>query len=601
MSVVGSRAFPFVSFCAFALLLIGIGLLSGCESQVAPPLVEVTDLTPREIEPGDHLEVHGVGFPQGRTGRVVMRGTILRAGQAPIRGATVEASGTVVVPDRLELTVRDALAEGFCGAGDHAVHATFRGDVEVSFASNNPGAPPLVGMLRGATLDVQPAWAHKASIEAQIVEGGRLLAFMGVTPGAPTARGLPVEQVQPSSIAHRAGIQVGDVIGAVDGVHVLSLGDVVPASARAIELTIRHGDSAFEETKTISLVEYAGQRVPTEYVPALVIVGLALSVLALLVLRGPSSLTSLENRVASRVRRTTLRATFGVLFGSGRHAALSAILSAVVAAVALTPWMIGRELDGALLLAVAASMLVWSRVAIARGPAASARMLSCVLAAVLVMAAAIALTTLQVGAIELAEIVRVQGPAPWDYSAARHPARAILAVVYGAAIVAILRTRAMPGVHELTAPCTSVVPPPPPGHAALLERAGVLLAAALAVITFFGGWQLSGHTSRAMSLVASGLFVAKTWIVAGVLVGVSRVLPSHGPRDVVSLVVKRLLPWLAVATILAIASRRLVPSIAIETAFAATLVALSSLLVLRVATRVHATVTRPERHASPLL
>jgi NADH-quinone oxidoreductase subunit H len=596
MSVVAARIVALLSVCALALTL-----LSGCESQVAPPLVEVTELAPLEIEPGDRLEVHGVGFPQGRTGRLTLRGTVLRAGQPPIRSATIEASGTVIVPDRLEVIVRDALAERFCGAGDHAVHATFKGDLEVSFASNTPGAPPLVGTLRSTSLDVQPAWAHKASIEAQVVEGGRLLAFMGVVPGAPTPRGVPVEQVQPSSLAERAGIQVGDVIAAVDGVHVLSLGDVVPASARSVELTIRHGAS--EETKTISLVEYAGERVPAEYAPALVIVGLALAVLALLVLPGPPSLTLLEVRIASRLRRTTLRALLGALLGSGRHAALSAILSAIVAAFALTPYVVGPEVDGVLLLAGAGSMLVWSRIAVERGVMSSLRTLVQTAAAVIVMAAAIALAIAQVGAIELAEIVRVQGAAPWDFSAARHPAHAILAVVYGAAIIAILRARAMPTVPKVTARSESARAPK--AHAlsrhALLERAGVLLASALGVVTFCGGWQMPGNPGRGMLLAAAGVFVMKTWFVAAVLFGVSRVLQSHRPRDIVSVVVKRLVPALVLAAGLAFVSRRIVPSLAIETAFGATLVALTGLFLVRMATRVHATVSRPETHASPIL
>ncbi len=591
MSAFVSRIVALLSICTLALLM-----LSGCESQVAAPLVEVTELAPHEIEPGDRLEVHGVGFPQGRTGRIVMRGTIFRSGQTPVRSATIEASGTVIVPDRLEILVKDALAERFCGAGDRAVHATFEGDVEVSFASNNPGAPPLVGTLRATTLDVQPSWAHKANIEAQAVEGRRLLAFIGVVPGAPTPRGVPVEQVEQGSVASRTGVQVGDVIAAVDGVHVLSLSDLVPASARSVDLAIRRGDSSAEEIKTISLVEYAGERVPTEYAPALVIVGLALAVLALLVLPGPASLTVLEVRIASRLRRTTLRALLASLFGSGRHAALSALLSAIIAGFALTPYVVAPEVDGLLLLAGAGSVLVWSRIATERGVISSLRMLLQTASAVVAMAVSIGLAILQVGMIELSEIVRVQGAAPWDFSAARHPARAILAVVYGAAIIAILRVRPA-SAREPAHSGRSLARP----HAALLERAGVLFAAALGVVTFFGGWQLSGHPSRGLALAAAGMFVLKTWGLVAVLFGVSGVLQSHRPREIVMVVVKRFVPALALAAGLVFVSRWLATSIAIETAFGSSVVALTALFVARVATRVHATVTRPESHASPIL
>jgi NADH-quinone oxidoreductase subunit H len=592
------RAIALALFCATALLS-----LWGCERSVAPPLVEVTELSPRAIEPGDRLEVHGSGFPQGRQGRVTLEGSIFRPGEARTRGVTIETEGTVATPDRLEIVVRDALAERFCGYGDRASHATFRGDVEVSFASTTPGAPPLVGILRGATLDVEPSSARASITDARVVEGGRLLAFLGVVPGAPTPRGVPIEQVRAGSLAARSGFQVGDVLAAVDGVHVLTLGDVVPASARAVELTIRHADSGLEETKTLSLIEYSGERVPAEYAPALVLVGLALAVLVLLVLPGPPSLAALEMRIASRVRRTTLGELFGSLVGSGRHAALSAIATAMIAAFALTPYVVGPELDGAFLLTGAAAMLVWSRVAGEPGPLASLRTFVQLTAAALAMVGAIALTIVQVGAIELAELVRLQGGAPWQFTAARHPACAILALVYGAAIVGIIRTRmpstVTPATNELDRRAKAA-----PAPAVLLERGGLLAAAGLGVTTFFGGWQLPGITApraHGLLLVAAMLFAAKTWVAAALLFGAGRVASSFRPREVVGLVWKRLLPGLLVAAALVAVSRRLVPSMAVETAFGATLVAVAALFFVRLAARVHAAATRPEPHASPFL
>lgn len=586
-----------VVVCA-CLSAIGLFLVSGCERHVAPPLVEVTELSPREIESGDRLEVHGSGFPQGRTGRVTLEGTLFRSGEAPIRGVSIETAGTVSAPDRLEIVVRDALAERFCGTGDHAAHATFRGDVEISFASNTPGAPPLVGTLRGATLDVQPSSVRASVTDARVAEGKHVLSFLGILPGVPTPRGIPIEQVQSGSPADHANIQVGDVIVSVDGVHVLSFGDLVPASARAAELTIRHADSGIEETTAISLLAYSGERIPTEYAPALVVVGLAIAVLLLLVLPGPPSLAALEMRIASRVRKTTLRALLGTLLGHGRHAALSAILSAIVAGLALTPYVFGPEIDGLVLLAGAGSMLVWSRIAIERGALASLRTLVRAAAAVLAMAVGVALTIAQVGAIELAEIVRVQGGAPWQFNAARHPACAVLAVVYGAALITIIRTRP---------PASAVLPmdeqrrPPLPAHALLLERAGVLLAAALGVAVFFGGWQVPGVSARGLLLVSASVFVVKTWTAAGVVFGVSHLMSSLRPHEVVRLVWRRFLPGLLLAATLVAVSRRLVPSLTLETGFGVTLVAVTVLFFVRLGARVRVAVARPEPRASPFL
>jgi NADH-quinone oxidoreductase subunit H len=595
--------------CAMALFV-----MTGCERQIAPPLVEVTELAPLEIETSDRLEVHGTGFPQGRTARVTLSGAVFRPGEAPMRNVSIEAEGVVTTPGRLEIVVRDGFIERFCGRGDRAAHATFAGDVELSFASSTPGAPPLVGVLRNTSIDVMPVSPRATVLDARAAEGGRLLAFLGIVPGAPTPRGLPIEQVGAQSLAERSGMQVGDVIVSLDGVHVLSVGDIIPASARSAELTIRHADSGTEETKTLPLIEYSGERIPTEYAPALLLVGVALAFLVILVLPGPPSLAALEMRIASRLRRTTLRTLLGALVGQGRHAALSAIVSAVIATFALTPYLVGREVDGVVLLAGAATLLVWSRMAAERGVLASLRTLVRVGLVVLSMSAAIVLAIGQVGAIELAEIVRVQGGAPWQFTAARYPACTVLLVVYSVATVAILRTRRPDGwlvtsgasaersvLSELSLGEAASAPPP---HAAFLERAGVLLVSALGVATFLGGWQLPmivDPRSHGLLLVSGGAFVVKTWLFAGLLLGASRVGSSLEPKNLQSLVLKRLLPGLLLAGAAVAVSRRLLPSVAIEAAVGATLVALAVLLFVRMVARVRAALARPEPHASTFL
>lgn len=599
MSLVGKRALVILLFACLCVTVASFGV--GRERRVAPPLVEVTGLAPREVEPGDRLDVHGSGFPQGRSARVTFSGTVFRPGEPPVRGVSVETSGTVNAPDLLEVSVRESFAEVLCGRGDRAAHATFRGDVEISFASSTTGAPALTGILRGAVLDVSPSSARAGVLEARAAEGRRLLDFFGVVPGTPTPRGIPVEQVRKGSLADRFGLQVGDTIVSVDGVNVLSIGDVLPASARSCDMVIRHADSGIEDEKTIPLLEFAGERVPTEYGPALVVVGLAIAVLALLVMPGPPSLAALEMRIASRVRRTTARRLLGALFGSGRHAALSAILSAVIAAFALTPYLVGPEVDGVILVAGTSSMLVWSRVAAERGALASLRALARTTTVALVIAATMALVVAHVGAIELSEIVRSQGALPWEFAAARHPAVAVLALVYGASIVAVLRTRVPASVEIALGELPRTSAGRPPAHAALLERAAVLLAAALGVAAFLGGWRPTGSSTRGALVAAAGLYVLKTWLVAALLFGAGRLAPAFGPRELIRLVGTRLVVGLVVATALVLASRRLVPSAPVETAFGATVVSLVFLFLVRLGARVRAAVSRPEPHASPLL
>ena len=86
-------------------------------------------------------------------------------------GASVEAEGVVISSDRIEIVLNEPLEERFCGHGDHAAHTTMNGDLEVAFASSTPGAPPLVGVMRGMTLDISPASVRASVVESRIAEG----------------------------------------------------------------------------------------------------------------------------------------------------------------------------------------------------------------------------------------------------------------------------------------------------------------------------------------------------------------------------------------------------------------------------------------------
>jgi NADH-quinone oxidoreductase subunit H len=555
------RLYAFVLFCL-------VGLLVGCERTVAPPLVEVTELAPKEIEPGDRLEIHGTGFPQGRAGHLVLEGTAYRPGETPQTHLTVEADGIVAAPDRMEVVVRESFAERLCGHGDRAAHATFKGDVLVSFASNDPTAPPLVGRLKNASLDVQPSSVRATVLDARTAEGSRLLTFLGITPGTASPRGIPVEKVEPGSLAERAQIQTGDIVAAVDGVHALSLADIAPTSARTAELTIRHGESGIEDTKTVSLLDYSGERVPREFAPALLIVGLALAVLVLLVLPGPSALAGLELRIATHVRKTSWREMLRGLVG---NPAIAVLATALLIAFALTPWIIGKEVDGVALFALSSVLFIGARVAKTKGFLETLKTVLDGLTLVTVIAAALALAVAQVGAIELSEIVRLQGKLPWQLEATRHPACAVLAIVYFASIVTLLRTRAETEQR--------------------LEHAAVLFACGLGVAIVLGGWQLGG---------AAG-FALKTWLFAAICLGARKVTTKVDRPVTRRLLLRRLFPGLLVAAALVAISRRIVPNLAVETAIGATLVALIGLFLLRVAVRVRSAIGRPEPHASPFI
>jgi len=584
--------------------------LAGCERDAVPPLVEVTEVSPREIEVGDRLELKGAGFPQGRTARVTFRGTMWRPGQSPVTGASVAAEGIVVSSDRIEIVVSEALEERFCGHGDHAAHTTVNGDLEVAFASSTPGAPPLVGIMQGMSLDVSPATVRASVVESRVAEGQRVLAFLGVTPGPASARGLSIEKLAPGSPGESAGFQVGDLIAAVDGVHVREIADVAPASARTTQITLRHGASSGDDTKTVPMIGYAGERIPSEYAPALLLVGLALAVLVLLVLPAPAVASALEQRIARRLRGGGLRKAAITLFGRGPGAIFSALASVLLATFALGPYVASADLDAGVLLVAAIALLLGSRVAATRGAMASVRAAAHVGLAGLVLVAAVAGVVIHGGALRLAEIVRAQGGAPWEFAAARQPVASALAFAYLGALLVLLRPReelpllalAHARLDEGTAGRGQTLAKEANGQ--LLERLGLLVASGLGVAIFFGGWQLPGGLEARTTLlqvVAALLFVVKTWALCASLLGLASIASPWTARESRRFLVRRLVPALVMGGGFVALSRRLPPSEALEAALGATIVTALVLLVLRAALRIRDAMQRPEPHASPFL
>ena len=605
-SVLRSALLLLLSILLVAVATLG---LAACERDGIPPLVEVTEVSPRAVEVGDRMELVGAGFPQGRAAHVTFRGTMLRPGQPAVHGASVEAEGVVTSADHIELVITEPLEERFCGHGDHALHTTMNGDVEVAFASSAPGAPPLVGVMHGMSLDVSPASVRAAVVQARATEGARVLAFLGVEPGAATPRGLPIEKVSPGSPADQAGFQPGDLLSAVDGVHVREVSDVAPASARSARFTLRHGDSGTEETKTVGMLGYAGERIPTEYAPALLVVGLALAVLLLLVLPAPIVASALELRVARRLRTFDPTRAAAALFGRGPRAVGSVLASVLVATFALGPHVVADDLDVAVLLVSAIALFVASRVASARGSRRALRAAADAAVPGLVLGAAIAGMVIHGGALHLLEIVRAQGGAPWEFAALRQPVAGVLAAAYLGGLLVLLRARDDGSLlTDVRVDASELVRPTAVTRATdtsrLLERFALVVACALAVAAFFGGWQLPGGIEARTTLLqiaAAVLFVVKTWSLAGALLGAASIASPWTAREARAFLLRRLFPALVLGGALVAVSRRLTPSESLETAFGITVVTALALFVLRTALRVRGAMIRPEPHASPFL
>src|SRR5258708_21884339 len=90
---------------AVAWLLGGPG---ACTQVPGPQLVQVLDVSPREVERGDAVAIGGEGFPAGKTARVTFRGTLSRPGERPVHDAEIVAAGAVVSPERVVLSLGEA-------------------------------------------------------------------------------------------------------------------------------------------------------------------------------------------------------------------------------------------------------------------------------------------------------------------------------------------------------------------------------------------------------------------------------------------------------------------------------------------------------------
>ncbi|MEB2323983.1 MAG: NADH-quinone oxidoreductase subunit NuoH, partial [Sorangiineae bacterium] len=76
-------------------LLVALSVVLGAcgGNDAAPQLVQVTDVSPRDVALGDQLELSGAGFPAGKPATVEFHGDRHRPGQSPQRGGRIGAKG----------------------------------------------------------------------------------------------------------------------------------------------------------------------------------------------------------------------------------------------------------------------------------------------------------------------------------------------------------------------------------------------------------------------------------------------------------------------------------------------------------------------------
>jgi NADH-quinone oxidoreductase subunit H len=511
-------------------LIVFTATATGCNTEMGsasvPSMIEVSDVQPREVEVGDHLEVLGSGFPLKRTAHVLLRGNVHRPGLAP-EPVAIAIDAETRSEGRLEIPLSSQITDRIVGTGDSALHATFRGEVVVSFAPAESGTAALTGKATDVVLDVRPERLRSPAIARREEAGRKLLDFLGVTIGAaaPASGGLLVTAVRPSSPAAMAGIEANDVIVDFEGVRVASISDLAPSSDLASMGVRRDGDAQIRAL-SVPLAGFS-QRVPRSMVASALFVGIA-SVLVLLGASKPSARRAfVERAAADRLRqgaRSLLREGLPTL----------AIVCAVAPLLPIAQTMLGIDLDVGALLCVGGAALLALSLAEERSGTALAIARDQVPA--VLGAASVVIAT---GSLRLDDVLRAQGALPWEWFAFRTPATSL-------AFAAWLATAASPAAGKSRRSPT--------------DEAATVVTSVLTAALFLGGWRLPSiglekDTWSTWHLVAALTFALKAAVVAGIVRSVSAILPAESPQRIHSTWRSRApLSALALAATAAIAS-----------------------------------------------
>jgi NADH-quinone oxidoreductase subunit H len=543
--------------------------LCACIREPSPQLIQVLDVSPREVELGDKIAVFGNGFPRGRDAHLAFRGKLYRPGERPVEDVDIEARGSVDDGQRISLPFDDALAAIFAGVGDRAAHTTFDGEIEVAFAAAAPGAAPIAATLYKVVLDVRPPAPPAALVAAREGEGVRALAFGGLvaSPIVPLAGGLTVEKVTPGSQADLAGVVAGDLLVRFDGVRVDGLSDTIPhPGARSVPVVLRRDGDPRETTKELAYDSFK-RSAPVELFGAAVVLAVALAFLVFFIAPSARGFGWIERGIAVRLAsvpsesRGARRWIDLFLGATPRHPAAlrdqrvqvgtligaSTLLLMLPASPAATSVGLAEVFVAALTSLLVAAL--FARRTPGDGGAfrivAVAHAFVAMLPAAIAVASAIVLT----GSLRLGDVVAAQGGVPWQWYAFRDPAMAalFLASVFVTLGDTSSRVDTLAGADGRSSPL------------GLLGVAKIVTTSAIVAVVFLGGWQVPGvspaQSESRLTLAALGgaIFLAKLWGLAALLVLARRLLPTIARGRMTGLTLKVVVPisLLAFAAIVA--------------------------------------------------
>jgi NADH-quinone oxidoreductase subunit H len=563
-----------VCLAAFAT---GVG---GCARDPAPPLLDVSEVTPHEVERGERLEIRGRGFGEGRLAHLTFRGLLHRPGEEP-ETATLETSATATSEEAVELMIDERTLALFCRDGDRLDHTTFTGDLDVAFAPAMVGAPPVSAVLHGVRLDVAPPIRERLRDEAMALEGQRVLEDLGlrVDPTPVAAGGFVVREVVDGSAAAKAQLAPGDTLVTVDEVSLDSLADARPGGGTEVVLGVHAAATTATRNVTLPLGAL-GSTAPRAVTTTATILGLALALLVLFLAPRFAFLDWLELRLAERLQSARRRGRSLFTGTGGPGFLLFATLASVAVLVLPFADSLGLDLDVGLLFVLAVTARIVAALLSSNGIRRRGMIALQTLVEQVPAALALGCVVLLSGSLRLREIVGQQGGAPWDWTVFRTPAALFLVAAFLAAAAAPSAPSA--GYDGANAsPATSLPeaeidrrrtsrdarlrateePPVAPAHLFVLA----VLAAAL----FFGGWRVPGAGEHgdalgALRLAGAALFVAKAWAIYATARLVQSLLPRLSFAQRMGVAFGALVPWSLLAVAGSAAWALSTPSHAVE-------------------------------------
>lgn len=598
----GSLPFLKLAFLGLVALLAALGC---ARSAGGPPLLQVIDVQPRDVDVGDRIEVLGINLRgeggEGTEAQVEFRGKLLRPGQAPLTDQVVTVDHGKVSGDKVTMVFTEGLQSAFCGRGDDAIHTTFVGDVTVTIPSSGEGT--LTGTVKGITVDFRPPSPRRAVLEKRHEEGLRALEFMGVTVSddSPASGGLLVAKVRPSSPASKRGVLAGDLITSFQGIKVLSVGDMASTGhTETPQMVVARAGQELPAVQ-IDMKGFEGAP-PIDLLGAGLVLGIAAAIILLFMAPTAGIITWVERRVAGRMqsRIGPNRAGpqgFLVWLADGIKSILKEdiiptesdqwlfrlapylVFMGVSATFVVMPFgqkLIAADLDIGILFVIAVTSLVtiglmtggWAsnnKWSLLGGVRSAAQIISYEIPG----AVAIVCLVMMTGSLRLQDIIAAQGGTgssvldvggwPWYWYVFRNPITFGLFFLYFTTALA----EGNRGPFDLPEAESELVAGYSTEYSGMrylffffAEWANVFVMAGIASALFLGGWQIPGvspaaqEASLPLQLVGVALFLAKSWLLIFVVIWVKWTLPRVRIDQMMNLCWKWFVPLSFVAFLL---------------------------------------------------